>query len=118
MLYKYINEKSIQICPQSGYINGRAISNLPRYFANNSDIAKAEGYKKLELNKQPEHDRKNQYLTVVYENTDDTIIQRWIVNDVEQIEEPTDISARIAKLEEELNDLKQTYNEQNNIKSE
>lgn len=105
MLYKFINENSIKACPMSGYINGRAISNLPRYLEKNSEIAKAEGYKELLTANKPEYNSTTQYITSIYEDTENAIIQRWVVNDIEQ--PITDVNARIAELEEEIRSLKE-----------
>lgn len=89
----------------SGYINGRAISNLSRYLEKNPDIAKAEGYKPLVVEEKPDFNNETQYITVIYENTTDVIIQRWVVNDIEQ--PSVDVTARIAELEAELQSLKE-----------
>jgi uncharacterized protein YgbK (DUF1537 family) len=113
MMYKFINENSIRACPTSGYANGRGISNLPRYLANNPEIAKAEGYKPLVVEEKPVFNNKTQYLTAIYENTTDVIIQRWVVNDVEQ--PSVDVKARIAELEAEIQSLKEEV--QNDITS-
>jgi hypothetical protein len=82
MLYRLINETRVQQCPQNGMVDGRAISNLPRYLQNNPEIAKAEGYKELIVSDKPEIDNETQYLTVTYENSENAIIKNWVVNDV------------------------------------
>lgn len=105
MFYKFISENSIRACPMSGYVNGRAISNLPRYLEKNPEIAKAEGYKPLVVSEKPAFDNETQYVTVIYEDTTDVIIQCWVVNDIEQ--PITDVNARIAELEAELRNLKE-----------
>ena len=87
MFYKYINENYIQPCPKNGRANGRAISNLPRYFTKNPEVAKAEGYKELILVDGPEYDVYTQYLTYEYENTEEAIIQHWIIVDIPEEEE-------------------------------
>ena len=84
--YKYINEKYIQKCPRNGRANGRAISNLPRYFTNNSEVAKAEGYKELIILERPEYDVYTQYLIYRYENVEEAIIQNWIIVDIPEEE--------------------------------
>lgn len=104
MLYRFIDENTIKICQQNGVINGRAISNLPRYFKNNPEIANAEGYKPLVTVERPEYDETTQYLTVKYAETSDAIIQYWVVNVTEQVE--IDVEMRIAELEAELEEIK------------
>ncbi|MBQ3054272.1 MAG: hypothetical protein IJC89_05155 [Clostridia bacterium] len=44
---KYINENTIILCPRNGYIQGKAISNIHRFFKKNPDSAKREGYMEL-----------------------------------------------------------------------
>lgn len=105
MFCKYINESTIKACPQNGYVGGKAISNLPRYFENNPDIARAEGYKPLKLSNKPEIDNDKQYITAKYEDTDNAIIQHWVLNDIEQPN--TDVNARIAEIEAKLQNLKE-----------
>jgi hypothetical protein len=87
MFYKYINENIIKACPKNGRANGRAISNLPRYFTNNPEVAKAEGYKRLFINIEPEYDITTQYITPKYEDKGYIIEQTWVINDFEVIEE-------------------------------
>jgi hypothetical protein len=96
MYCKFINKNYVYPCPINGYINNRGISNLNRYFQKNPDIAKAEGYKELILVDRPEYDETTQYLTCEYIDTDETIIQNWIIN--EAPEEEIDIENRIAEL--------------------
>ena len=85
MLYKYINENSIRKCPNNGYAAGNAISNLPRYFANNPEIAKKEGYKPLEVAAKPKIDTVQQYLEPIYTETENNIRQEWIVKNIEEV---------------------------------
>lgn len=48
MFYK-IEENEIKMCPQNGKLSdGTAISNLPKYFEKNTDIAAQNGYYPLE----------------------------------------------------------------------
>lgn len=101
MFYKFINENAIEACPMSGYINGGAISNLPRYFSNNPEAAKAEGYKPLTPAERPTYDPATQRITATYKATKKAIVQSWVVEDIEVIEEPTEVSLedRVAALE-------------------
>lgn len=40
-----IEDDRLIICPQNGFLNdGRAISNLPKFFENNPDVAKEHGF--------------------------------------------------------------------------
>ena len=48
MFYK-VEENKIKMCPQNGELkDGTAISNLPKYFEKNTDIAAQNGYYPLE----------------------------------------------------------------------
>lgn len=42
-------------------------------------------YKDLVIDEDPEYDAENQYLEVVFEETDNQIIQHWEVKDIEPI---------------------------------
>jgi hypothetical protein len=53
--YKYIDNYTIEACPEGGYANGMAISNLNKYFNTYPEIALAEGYKPLtHIDEKPE----------------------------------------------------------------
>ncbi len=45
---KYVNEKRIIPCPRNGYVGGKAVSNLKRYFERNPMAAEKEGYMQLQ----------------------------------------------------------------------
>lgn len=101
MYCKFINKNSIRACPMNDYVGGRAISNLPRYFANNTEAAKTEGYKPLANAEPPTYDPATQYIVATYKETKKSIVQSWAVKDVEVIEEPTEetLESRVAALE-------------------
>ncbi len=43
--YGKIDENNkVTLCPRNGSVNGKYISNLERYFNDNPDVAKNEGY--------------------------------------------------------------------------
>lgn len=46
-IYAKMNGNKVVFCPQNGYIEGIAISNLPKYFEANPDIADSEGWKEF-----------------------------------------------------------------------
>lgn len=99
MFYKIV-ENRLVMCPKNGTVNGKAISNLPRYFEKNPKIAKAEGYKPLDIDDKPEYNPDTQYLTFAYEDTDEAIIKHWTVNDNEPfIEETTSLEERVSTVE-------------------
>ena len=83
MLYKYINENRITQCPKNGTAGGKHISNLPRYLEKHPELALAEGYKPLVEESEPEFNPETQYLTFIYEDTEDEIIKHYEVNDIE-----------------------------------
>ena len=103
---KDIDKDNIKICPKTGFVNGRGISNLNRYFQKNPDIAKAEGYKELILVDGPEYDETTQYLNCEYIDTEEAIIQNWVIVDNPIVEEEIDLVAEVAKLKEELAEAK------------
>lgn len=87
MLYKFIDESRVQKCPKNGIVEGRAISNLPRYLENHREIAEKEGYKPLLIaSKQPEIDSERQYVVPRYADNEKQIICHWEIQEF-----PTDI---------------------------
>ena len=80
MLYKFIDESTVQKCPKNGIIDGRAISNLPRYLEIHPQTAEKEGYKPLITDEIPQHNTDTQFVSAYYE--DGVVITRhWkIVN--------------------------------------
>lgn len=80
MLYKFINETRVQKCPKNGIVEGRAISNLPRYFEIHPELAAQEGYKPLVSDDVPPHDENTQFVVAYYEDGE-TITRHWKVED-------------------------------------
>ncbi len=68
MLYRFIDETKVQACRRNGMIDGRAISNLPRYLEIHPDLAVREGYKTLVSDEIPPHDVDTQFVNAYYED--------------------------------------------------
>lgn len=82
MLAKFINEKQIRFLPINGFLNsGEAISNLPKYFETNPELATAEGWLELVESEMPTYDSETQYVTATYHVENKKIIQNWEVNE-------------------------------------
>ncbi len=78
MLAKYINEKQIE--RYRGYV---IIDDTT--YANNEEKAREVGYKDLIIEEQPTISE-NEYLDSEYEDGD-VITQKWVVREIENIEE-------------------------------
>lgn len=78
MLVKFINDERIKYLPINGLLSsGEAISNLPKYFESNPDIAAIEGWKELIKEDIPEYDSEKQYVKSTYRIEDGKVIQSW-----------------------------------------
>lgn len=45
------------------------------------------GYKELIIDEEPEYDAKTQYIEPEYEETDVSVIQHWVIKDIEEVME-------------------------------
>ena len=83
MLYKLINEYSVRRCPQNGVLNnGPAVSNLPLFFKQNSDLARSNGFYPLVVADAPKYDENKYYLRNRYSLVDDTIVQEFEIIEI------------------------------------
>ena len=87
MLYRYVNENRIMPCPKNGTAGGKHISNLLRYLEKHPETARAEGYKQLIEDAEPQYDTETQYITFNYEDTQEAILKHFYVNETENGEE-------------------------------
>ncbi len=69
-IYAKMKNDKIAFCPQNGYVEGFAVSNLPKYFEANPDIADSEGWKEF-----VPYDGENEG-TLFYEEIGDKIYER------------------------------------------
>lgn len=81
MLYKFIDETRVLNCPKNGIIDGKAISNLPRYLGIHPHLAEKEGYKPLVVDEVPSHDETTQCVVPRYENNEQHITCHWEIHD-------------------------------------
>lgn len=82
MLVKFIDEERIKYLPANGFLSsGEAISNLPKYFDNNPELASAEGWLELVESEMPTYDSETQYVIATYHIENQKIIQNWEVNE-------------------------------------
>ncbi|MCM1497224.1 MAG: hypothetical protein NC124_02040 [Clostridium sp.] len=85
MFYKYIDENRIVYCPKNGKLSdGRYISNLWKYLADNESIRICEGYYELVSGEIPEIEE-GQELKVSYKIIDGKIREFYeIISDEEE----------------------------------
>lgn len=77
MFVKLIDENNISYCPKRGVseTDGRYHTDLPRFYAQNEDIANADGYYVLIETEPPEQEGYHAVPTYVLEGN--TVVQHW-----------------------------------------
>ena len=81
MLYKFIDETRVLKCRMNGIVNGRAISNLPRYLEIHPQLAEKEGYKPLISDDIPAYNVDTQYVSAYYEDGA-AITRHWKIENI------------------------------------